>query len=283
MVLISGTLILATLTRDVEDADTDENPDVSINIDGNDVVSQGAPVWGWLRDDKIDRGNASLMVVPFTFEEPNTFESALLTNSSVRVGITGDDMWVPEHILLLGPEAATGHYIPLAGEWDINARLSTDRTDASPSARLTIPLRFVRLGTIATVIRRVLLLVKTSHVDDAGSEDPIRLEITAGGNSVLDQEIGDTLQDDRHEKSDNWYSMDVTPFNKRDVMSNGGITLSIKGRDAWLPRYVYVFGLDTPQGRPSEMVPLVSVTEWNLGWLSEDTTEGQPSVPLPVS
>lgn len=283
MVLISGTLFLATLTWDVEDAETDDNPDVSINIDGTDVVSMGATVWGWLRNDKIDRGNASLMAVPFTFEEPNTFESTLLTNSSVRVGITGNDMWAPRDILLLGPEADTGNYIPLASEWDINTRLSTDATDASPYARLTIPLRLVRLGTVATVIRRVSLLVKTSYADDAGSEDPIRLEITAGGNQVLGQDIGDTLQDDRHEKSDNWYTMDVSPFNKRDVMSNGGITLSIKGRDKWLPRDVYVLGLDTTQGRPSEIVPLVSVSEWNLGWLSEDTSEGQPSIPLPVS
>jgi hypothetical protein len=77
-------------------------------------------------------------------------------------------MWVPKDILLIGPEAANGRYIPLAGEWDINdTRLSTDPSDASPIARLTIPLRLVSLGSLGTVIRRVSLLVKTSHVDDA--------------------------------------------------------------------------------------------------------------------
>ena len=83
--------------------------------------------------------------------------------------------------------------------------------------------------------------------------------LRAGGIPVLNQVIGDTLQDDRFEKSDNWYTLDVTPFNKRNVMSNGGITLSIIGEDAWLPRRLFLFGLDTAEGRPSEIVPLVSV------------------------
>ncbi len=285
MVLISGgDLYLAVLTSGVRDAETKDKLNVSINIDGNDVVSRNTLQWAILRDNMIQRGNASITPVPSTITEPISFDSALLTNSSVRVGITGDDMWVPKDILLIGPEAANGRYIPLAGEWDINdTRLSTDPSDASPIARLTIPLRLVSLGSLGTVIRRVSLLVKTSHVDDAGTRDPIRLEITAGGTSVLNQVIGDTSQDDRFDKSDNWYTLDVTPFNKRNVMSNGGITLSIIGKDAWLPRRLFLFGLDTAEGRPSEIVPLVSVSEWNLGWLSEDTGEGIPSVPLPLS
>jgi len=285
LVLISGgDLYLAVFTKGVRDAETKDDLDVSINIDGNDVVSSNTLRWAILRDDMMHRANAAIAPVPNTVDEPISFDSALLTNSSVRVGITGDDMWVPEDILLMGPEAATGHYIPLAGEWDIDdTRLSTDPTDGSPGSKLTIPLRLVRMGSIGTVIRRVSLLVKTSHVDDAGSEDPIRLEITAGGNPVLNQVIGDTSQDDRFKKSDNWYTLDVTPFNKRNLMSNGGITLSIIGEDAWLPWRLFLFGLDTAEGRPSEIVPLVSVAHWNMDWLSEDTGEGQPSISLPVS
>lgn len=275
---------MAALTRSAKDAETKDHLNVSINIDGNDVVSRDTLQWAILRDDMIPRGNASIAPVPSTVTEPISFDSASLTNSSIRVGITGDNMWAPEHILLLGREDTNDRYIPLAGEWDVNTRLSTDFSDTSPDAKLTIPLRLIRLGGIGTTIRRVLLLVKTSHVDDAGSRDPIVLEITAGGTPVLNQAIGDTSQDDRFEKSDNWYTLDVMdPFNKRNVMSNGGITLSIIGRDAWLPKELYLFGLDTAEGRPSAIVPLVSVSSWNLGWLSEDTSEGQPSVPLPIS
>jgi hypothetical protein len=283
LVLISGSLNLAVLTRNVAYAHTRDWLYVTINIDGNDVVSSETIQFGILPDNTIHRNKASIVIVPDTLDEPIRFDSDSLTNSSIRVGITGDNMWAPEHILLMGPEATNGRHIPLAVEWDIHTRLSTDSGDAKdPRAKLTIPIRLVRLGSINTVIRRVLFLVVTSHVNDAGSPDPIVMEIMAGGIRVLNQEIAS--QGDRFDKSHNWYTLDVmTPFTKRDVMANGGITLSIKGRDAWLPRHVYVFGLDTLDGRPSEMVPLVSVTEWNLGWLSEDTSEGQPSVVLPVS
>jgi hypothetical protein len=224
LVLISGgDLKLAALTRGAKDAETKDHLNVSINIDGNDVVSRDTLQWAILRDDMIPRGNASIAPVPSTVTEPISFDSASLTNSSIRVGITGDNMWAPEHILLLGREDTNDRYIRLAGEWDVNTRLSTDFSDASPDAKLTIPLRLIRLGGIGTTIRRVLLLVKTSHVDDAGSRDPIVLVITAGGTPVLNQAIGDTSQDDRFEKSDNWYTLDVMdPFNKRNVMSNGG-------------------------------------------------------------
>jgi hypothetical protein len=267
----------------VRDAETEDRLNVSINIDGRDVVSRNTLQWAILPDDMIQRGVAAIAPVPSSVDEPISFDSALLTNSSVRVGITGDDMWVPEDILLIGPEAANDRYVPLAGEWDIDSRLSTDPTDASPNARLTIPLRLVGLGSIGTVIRRVLFLVKTSHVDDAGSRDPIRLQITAGGVPVFDRVIVDEMQDYRFEKSDCWFTLDVEPFNKRDLMSNGGITLSITGDDAWLPRRLFLYGLDTAEGRPSEIVPLVSVREWDLGWLSTEADEGNEFISLPIS
>jgi hypothetical protein len=283
LVLISGSLNLAVFTRNVSYAHTRDWLYVTINIDGNDVVSSVTLQRGILPDNTIHRNKASIVIVPDTIDEPIAFDSNSLTNSSIRVGITGDNMWVPEHILLTGPEATSRQHIPLAFEWDIHTTLSADFTDAEdPHARLSIPIRLVGLGGINTVIRRVLFLVVTSHVDDAGSPNPIVLEITAGGIPVLTKEIA--AEGNRFDMSHNWYTLDVTtPFTKRDVMANGGIKLSIKGRDAWLPRHVYIFGLDTLDGRPSEMVPLVSITEWNLGWLSEDTTEGQPSVNLPVS
>ena len=104
------------------------------------------------------------------------------------------------------------------------------------------------------------------------------MNITAGGTSVLSQGIGDTSQDDRFEKSDNWYTLDVeVPFVKKDLTADGGITLGTGGERAWLPRHLYMFGLDMAEGHPTEIVPLVSVTNWNMGWLSEDTREGQPS------
>ena len=56
----------------------------------------------------------------------------------------------------------------------------------------------------------------------------------------------------------------------------------IHGRDAWLPKVLFLYGLDTQTGRPNEIVHLVSIPEWDLGMLSTDAQEGKPSVPLPV-
>jgi hypothetical protein len=283
MVLISGDLYLAMFTKGERDAETKDNLNVSVNIDGRDVVSKNTLQWAILRDDMIHRGNASIAPVPHTLEEPISFESNLLTNSSVRVGITGDDWWAPEHILLLGRNP-NGYYVPLAGEWNINTSLSTDFSDAhGPYARLTMPLRLVRLGGHNISFRGVLFLVKTSHVDNADSTNPIRLVITNGdGITVLNQEIGDTPQDDRFEKSDNWYTLNAQRTFNTEELNGGRITLSIRGQDAWLPKQVFLYALNTTEGRPSWMSTLLSVSNWNLGWLSENTSEGQPSVSFPI-
>ena len=55
------------------------------------------------------------------------------------------------------------------------------------------------------------------------------------------------------------------------------------GTDAWLPMRVFVFGLDTEEGRPGEVVTLSAIPKWDLGWLSTDPSEGASSVPLPIS
>jgi hypothetical protein len=67
------------------------------------------------------------------------------------------------------------------------------------------------------------------------------------------------------------------------MVANGSIRLSILGTDAWLPKTVFVFGLDTASGRPNEVVTLASVPEWELGWLSTDPSEGSASVLLQLS
>src|SRR5262249_51465410 len=113
---------------------------------------------------------------------------------------------------------------------------------------------------------------------------PIRLQITAGGALVADQTITDTPQDDLEQYTGNWYAVDVAvPFTKEDVVSNGNIRLSILGDDAWLPSQVYVFGLDAASGRPSEVVTLVPLPNWDLGSLSIDPSEGSAPLLLPIS
>ena len=81
----------------------------------------------------------------------------------------------------------------------------------------------------------------------------------------------------------NWHIRGAAaPFTRGDVLSNGKIELSIRGDDAWKPKRLFMFGLDTNSGRPNEVVTLVSIPDWELGWLSTDVNKGEEAVPLPV-
>jgi hypothetical protein len=147
-----------------------------------------------------------------------------------------------------------------------------------------MPVRLVDPGDSNTLIRRVLMLVWTQDLTPgAGTDSPIQLEIIAGGNVVLRQDIEDTPQTDLEGNVNNWYLLNANvPFTRSDVLSSGRITLRILGEDAWLPGQLFLFGLDTATGRPNEVVSLVSMVGWNLGWLSKEVREGTPSLDLPV-
>jgi hypothetical protein len=132
----------------------------------------------------------------------------------------------------------------------------------------------------------VLLLVHTAwstFYGDTATDSAIQLEVTANGNLVLRQEIADTTQPDLERGVTNWYLMDApVPFTRGEILSNGGIKLSILGDDAWRPIRLFVFGLDTASGRPNQVVTLVAEPFWTQGWLSSDTSEGAASVDLNV-
>jgi hypothetical protein len=260
-------LWFAALTRNTEDAGTDNLLNLTINLDGGDVVDSNV-AWMLEQGEAYFLGNASFA----------PFDTAMLTNSSIRLGIRGDDAWAPEHLFIFGHAPRT--LLPLAIETDLDTTLSADADEG----HLSMPLRLVTAGNSLTVIRRVLLLVDTSSENDADTESQIQLQITAGGANVLQQIVPQTPQSDLERWRANWYFLDAAvPFTRGDVLANGGITLSILDEDAWLPESVLVFGLDTLSGRPTTIVPLVSILAWDLGWLSTDHTEGKPSIPLPVS
>jgi hypothetical protein len=161
--------------------------------------------------------------------------------------------------------------------------LSTDPSEGP----LTVPLRRVEPGTSDTVIRRVLLLVHTQWATrgtDTGTDSAIQLEVFAGENLVLREEIDDTSQSDLEKAASNWYVMDApVPFTRGEVLGGGRIVLSILGDDAWKPQVLFVFGLDTASGRPNQIVSLVSLPVWGPRWMSTDTSEGDPSVDLQVT
>jgi hypothetical protein len=273
-------LWLAHLNRDTEDAGSDSTINVTINVDGEDVLDHdyGSNVG----DSEAYLNGGNQLDTPF--------DSSLLTNSSVRIGLRGDDAWAPGDILLFGHSQAefnSGVAVPLAMATGLTDFLSTDASEGP----LTVPLRRVEPGTSGTIIRRVLLLVHTQWSGgglfpggDTGTDSAIQLEVFAGENLVLREEIQDTSQSDLERGTSNWYVMDtLVPFTRGEVQAGGRIVLSILGSDAWKPQTLFVFGLDTASGQPNEIVSLASLPVWGQQWMSKDTSEGEPSVDLPVT
>lgn len=269
---------LAALTKDEDDAGSDNRFNLIANVDGKDVFRHDF-LLGWTLP---GQGPAGLRDGHAGLEQatpPAPFDSDKLTNSSVRLGLRGDDAWGPKHVLVIGrgqPDFTPGRFIALAMETEIARWLSAD----SDEGRLTMPVRRVGAGTSSTVIRRVLLLVYTDRPSDVDTESDIKLQIAASGRLMLDQKITHDFKRVRAY----WHYLPVErPFTRADILSKGAIHLSILGTDAWLPMTVFVFGLDTEEGRPNEVVTLSAIPKWDLGWLSTDTSEGLASVPLPIS
>jgi hypothetical protein len=267
---ILDNLHLAALTRNIDDAGTSSTFNLTVNVDATDILDQNFSI-------DVEKGEATLLGGPF----PETLDSGLLTNTSIRLGIRGDDAWSPQDVLVFGLAFERNELAALAMETDLTDNLSTDDREG----KLTMPIRLVGRGGSTTLIRRVLLLVDTiwQSFTDTGTDSPIELEIRAAGNLVLLQEVIDTPQPDLESGKTNWYPLDAAvPFTRADVLADGGITLRIKGEDAWKPMRLFLFGLDTAAGRPNEVVSLVSLPVWPHGWMSTDTGEGKPSVDLDV-
>lgn len=274
------TLWLAHLNRNTEDAGSDSTINLTINVDGEDVLDRdfGSNVG----DGEAYINGGSQLATPF--------DTTALTDSSVRIGIRGDDAWSPGDIMLFGHSAAefnSGVAVPIALETGLTEFLSTDPSEGP----LTVPLRRVDPGTSSTIIRRVLLLVHTQWEGggwfpggDTGTDSAIQLEVFAGANLVLREEIVDTSQSDLERGTSNWYVMDtLVPFTRGEVQAGGRIVLSILGSDKWKPQVLFVFGLDTATGRPNQVVSLASLPVWGPRGMSTDTDEGDPSVDLTVT
>lgn len=188
---------LAALTRDADDAGSDADLNLVVNIDGEDVLDT---------DYTTDQSDSDAMLFdPKVLDPPLDLTAA--THSSIRLGVRGDDAWGPQHVLLFAetpPGFTPGRTMALAMETDLPEWLSTDPSEGP----LTIPLRLVSPGDSDTLIHRVLFIVDTAWSNltgDTETESPIELEVTVGGAVVLRQEIADTSQSDLERGVTNWY------------------------------------------------------------------------------
>ena len=119
---------LAALTKDEDDAGSKNRFNLTVNIDGGDVFRHDF-LLGW---NLPGQGGTGLRDGQAGLEEakpPAPFDSDKLTNSSVRLGLRGDDAWAPKHVMVIGraqPDFTPGRFLALAMETDIERWLSAD-------------------------------------------------------------------------------------------------------------------------------------------------------------
>lgn len=196
----------------------------------------------------------------------------------VRLATTSSDLWEPEVAIVWATSKTIGT-VPLAIETDMPHRLSTNLREGSVSA----PIRRARVGDDETAIERLLLVVVTYDAPYAGTDDPVSLRVTTPGATPVDYVITDTPQTDLEIDTANIYEIPVDlPFRRAQLREadEAQIRLTIHGSDKWVPKKLFLFGLDHPTRRPATVVPLAKIRD--PGPLSANPAEGVPSIILPV-
>ena len=200
------------------------------------------------------------------------------SNNSISVGIGGEDLWNPKHVVVWGRSDA-GAVLPLGIATDISGKgFSTDESEGVPSLQISR----VALGNGDMPINRLLMLMLTADAFEAETPNQLSIQITSRDRIVVDFDTTDTPQDDRGRSQANMYFVPVrSPFTRRSLSADS-ITLRILGDDQWKPSQFFLFGLDDAAGRPESLVPLVHIPSWGLGPLSQGAGEGKPRVTLPL-
>jgi hypothetical protein len=291
---ILAEIYVATRTRNVSDADTDDPPKL--------IVNRGATT---LFSDKLLGGNGQFSraaggVTRFDVSRANIDSAGL----SFELQPTGDDAWSPEHVIIWGISGRPGdeRVIPLAAFLDLATPvtpadggrwLSLDTSEGDQA--LAIP--SVGRGSNSTRARRVIVVVATAlyggmfsgtqgpggKVADAGSIGPVTLQGGGAGRLFLSYTLPATPQGDLEKGAGAFYIVDLAARFGRVDLEGGAFTLTIGSEDWWVPEYFAVFGVDTEIGGPKVMIPFVAAKAPELKKMSNDSTEGVHSFVLPTA
>jgi len=287
-------LYIATRTRNIEDADTENAPTLLVSRGTQDLFL--APLDFDM--DGLGTGRAAVFRLDVADQALDS------ENLVLRLLASGDDAWAPEHIIAWGiagrlPDVRVvplGALIDLAtpltaasaGTW-----LSTDSSEGV--AELLI--RPVGQGRSATRAWRMIVISATDQypnmfpggpgpggdASDTGTNGPVTLQAGAPGRLLMSYLLPKTPQGDLAQGHGNFYLTDLAaPFSRADLQG-GQFTLTIHSDDWWVPDYFAVFGLDTTFGQPNALIPFVHSPAIALERMSTDPSEGWHSNGLPTA
>lgn len=281
-------LFAAMTTRDSGDSGTDSPIMLIGNVQGTDFLQYTFP-----DTSQNDQGQGEANI--YSVEISDGLDSAMLPETYFRVAIRGDDAWRPENFFLWGTDSKFSRIIPLGMRVDVTTKsverlvdgtaqsndettqvvLSTDNNEGD----LSFPLSPIPLGDEAMPIRSLLMLVTTADQDDAGSDDQIDLVRHIQINATDAFPIPNLSRGQA-----SWSFIPLfQPFVKNSLDLIRGISVQTYGDDAWLPESFFLFGLDTKEGMPTRIIPLVHIPKWTLGALSTNNGEGRSEIFLPIT
>ena len=291
---ILAELYVATRTRNVEDADTDDPPVLVVKRGANIVFSK-----------KLLGGNGQFARAAGGISRFDVKDSSIdSANLTFELQASGDDAWSPEHVIVWGISGRVGdeRVLPLAAFLDLATPVTPAddgiwiSTDTSEGERV-LPLPSVGRGKNSTRARRLIVVAATDQyggmfpaaqgpggdVGDTGTDGPVTLQGGGAGRLFLSYTLPSTPQGDLGHGAGAFYIVDLAaPFGRADL-GGGAFTLTIGSDDWWVPDYFAVFGVDTEIGGPKVLIPFVAASAFELKRMSSDPSEGVHSFVLPTA
>lgn len=287
-------LYVATRTRNVEDAETSDAPTLLVSRGAQDLFQ--VPLNS--DDNGLRRGKAALFRVDVEHRAADSEDLEL------RLVASGDNAWAPEQVIAWGVTSQLDglRVIPLGARIDLatpvteksgGVWLSTDSNEGVP----TLALWPLGQGAPSTRASRIIVVVATSQYsgfpiagpgptgpfEATGTESDVTLQAGRPGRMLMHYTFPETPQDDLVRSRANFYMSCIPgPFSRADL-ADGSFVLSISGKDWWVPVYVAVFGLDTPHGQPTALIPFVHAPASSLVRMSTDPSEGWECNRLPTA
>ena len=218
-------------------------------------------------EEGIKEGTSNLMAIDVTSKELPAYYSYL------RLGIRGTDAWSPEFVFVFAKKKVEAglSFQPMGLLYSPIEILSGDAKEGV----ISLPLKRADLGGYYNTLSRMLILVKNSKAEYAGTKSPIRLEVHSRDGILLNY----TFPAGQLENSNDVF---FTILKVERVFYSTEITavkLFIEGTDQWTPESMWVMALDDIPDEFEAVVPLVMLPDWKLsglGKLSTDPSKGEP-------
>ena len=131
-------------------------------------------------------------------------------------------------------------------------------------------------------LSRLWVAMLTRYLSNAGTDSGITLRIVIGGEEKLDETLSNALQNNRGAGVANLYEVNVAGKNIiPEELEPSSISIIIRGRDAWRPEHLVVWGerREFLIGSEAEIIPLAIETDITTQ-ISADASEGPSSLTL---